>query len=180
MKLIVLENLSTTTLKKGLCLFCENYGFPSHVWSDNGTNFPGFKVELQKMSNAGEIEKIVWKMSTPFAPWNNGLSERTTKNCFTILSMKSRSLFEVSRKFQEIEKVINHRTILQADGKVYSAFELSRGRMRYPTKENKDFSIPKLFENRNKFVEEVSRLWMIQYLKHLAKVDHRKITDLKD
>ena len=51
-------------------------GFPTHVWSDNGTNFVAVLNEIANMTAKGLINPITWKTSIPLAPWMNGGCER--------------------------------------------------------------------------------------------------------
>ena len=125
----------------------------------------------------GMIERVIWKTSTPMAPWQNGASERavrTTIECLVLLTKKCRSMFELQKRFQRIENIINQRPVFQLDGKIFTAFELLNGRKVYASKECNDINIEELFKNRSKFEKEVHELWQRTLMKRL--IDTKKPT----
>lgn len=114
-RLEVLDRMSTESLIEALLSIWQKTGYPYYVWCDNGRNFIGLNNKLIELHEKGAISEVVWRLSTPYSPWQNGTSERlvrTTKECLAFLPSKCKSLFELSRKFNQIETVINSRPIL--------------------------------------------------------------------
>ncbi|KAI2802362.1 hypothetical protein BLOT_009807 [Blomia tropicalis] len=178
----VLEDLSKTSLYDTMMSLWGQTGFPINVWSDNGTNFVAVLQEVAIMTAKGLINPINWKKSIPSAPWMNGGCERmirVAKECLSILPNSVRSLFELQRRFINIEYIINQRPILQQDGYWYSPFELSSGRKSTLAKEDKVFDPVELFKFRSKQTKEIALLWMSQYLRRLSTVSPSNPTPIR-
>ncbi|KAI2803973.1 hypothetical protein BLOT_008113 [Blomia tropicalis] len=85
-----------------------------------------------------------------------------------MIGNKCRSLHEISKKFLRVENVINRRPILKCEDKVYTAFELSTGRNLFPNEAAMEENLSILQEYRSKFLEEICKLWISQYLKRMT------------
>ena len=181
-KVSVLENLSENSLYDTLRTVWNQIGYPTEVWSDNGTNFMAVREKLNKLARSGQTNAINWKTSTPLAPWMNGAAERMirlVKECLKMLPKRARSLFSLQRNFNYVEYVINQRPIIQNDGRFFSAFELWMGRTMNLKQENNIDDVWEMKIERSKFVKEVAKLWMSQYLKKLARMSTNKSTDVQ-
>ncbi|GFW20881.1 integrase catalytic domain-containing protein [Trichonephila clavipes] len=77
----LLTSVLTESFLIGLRIFIARRGRPSVIYSDNGTNFKGayrlyHKVNLAKLKNVEELNRISWKFIPPQVPWWGGFGER--------------------------------------------------------------------------------------------------------
>ncbi|XP_065197606.1 uncharacterized protein LOC135829128 [Sycon ciliatum] len=82
-------SLSTDCFLNAFERFCSRRGVPTHVRSDNGTNFVGAQRELQELINQFDEEKIAqkaannsihWSFNPPLAPHFGGVHEAMVKS----------------------------------------------------------------------------------------------------
>ena len=91
-------NLSTEAFLATFSRFCCRRGTPSHLFTDNGTNFIGARNEMKKlselltsqkrqegMSHLSTTSNIHWHMSPPRAPHFGGLWEAGVRAMKTLL-----------------------------------------------------------------------------------------------
>ncbi|GFT18621.1 integrase catalytic domain-containing protein [Trichonephila clavipes] len=84
--LALLTSVSTESFLLGLRRFIARRGRPSVIFSDNGTNFKGVyrlyqKVNLEKLKNVEELNRISRKFILPQAPWWGGFLGEIDPTC---------------------------------------------------------------------------------------------------
>jgi len=86
----IVDSLSTEELLDSLEKFTCVVGWPSHTFSDNGTDFVGAqnlikKLDWAKLEGALNLKQIVWTFNPPSAPWWGGWFERLIKSVKELL-----------------------------------------------------------------------------------------------
>ncbi|KAI2801990.1 hypothetical protein BLOT_010181, partial [Blomia tropicalis] len=119
------------------------------------------------------VDNIPWNERELEEPMDESPIELEEKQLGTG-RFECRSMFELQKRFQRIENIINQRPVFQLDGKIFTAFELLNGRKVYASKECNDINIEELFKNRSKFEKEVHELWQRTLMKRL--IDTKKPT----
>ena len=89
MYLEVVEGCDTDSFINSMRRFTNRRGCPSHVYSDNGTNFKGMTSELQefihtldkkKITDFATSKKITWSFNPPASPHMGGAWERLVRS----------------------------------------------------------------------------------------------------
>ncbi len=135
------SSLSTDDFLATLQRFIARRGCPSHIFSDNGTNFLGAREEIREIQNLTESVKtrkavhnfaitnsIQWHNIPPRAPHFGGLWEAAVKSMKTLLrkNLKPHALRyeELYTLLTEIEAILNSRPLapLRSDDVVEGTF----------------------------------------------------------
>lgn len=113
----IVEDLTSEAFLNALERFVSRRGFPSLIYSDNGTNFVGARnILIQSTLDKYLVEnRIEWKMIAPRSPHQGGLWESAVKAGKSLL-MKSigtqiLSLMELSTILCKIEAILNSRPL---------------------------------------------------------------------
>ena len=81
----VLNNLESDTFINGFIRFTCRRGYPTKIWSDNGTNLVGSRAELsrslrqldrEKVVRAARRQEVEWTFNPPLASHHGGVWER--------------------------------------------------------------------------------------------------------
>ena len=170
-KLQLLQDMSSKALKEALMKVWWAVGFPSVVWSDNGTNFVGLKNFIMKECLKGKIPQIQWFMSTPYAPWMNGVAERTirtVKETLNLLPLKWASWREAEFSLSECEHIVNQRPVFVMDSVPVTAFEAHLGRKSFPSTDvTAEASMESVRKMQSAHFETTAMLFKQQYLKKI-------------
>jgi hypothetical protein len=115
---------STMEVIQVLRRFFAIRGYPSLMFSDNGTQLVGAESELAKMIQGWDVKKLKeyaadkrmeWKFITPNAPHQNGCAESLVKSCKLALkqAMGDNLLtpFELHTVLLEVANLVNQRPI---------------------------------------------------------------------
>ena len=118
-----LNSLETDSFLNGFRRFTSRRGYPSKIWSDNGTNFIGAEAELAKISKIDDKKiqnqtatwNMEWVFNPPQAPHMGGIWERmirTIKKVMMSLLRGCRLTDEILETvFCEAESIINGRPL---------------------------------------------------------------------
>ena len=122
------NDLSTEGFLAALRRFIGRRGMPSHVYSDNGTNFVGANNELNEIYRLhasepfhtaiyqfGTQRGIVWHFNPPLSPHFGGIWEAAVKSCKhhlrRVLGTKILTFEEFNTLLIEVESILNSRPI---------------------------------------------------------------------
>jgi len=122
------SSLSTDDFMATLKRFVARRGCPSHIYSDNGTNFLGAREEIRELqalteskstkkevANFAAVNNIQWHHTPPRAPHFGGLWEAAVKSMKSLLrkNLKPHSLRyeELYTLLTEIEAILNSRPL---------------------------------------------------------------------
>lgn len=118
------DSLDTHDMIDAFVRFASLRGKPSHLWSDNGTNFVGAEKEMRLGMQAWQQEKITgvlavigveWHFGIPGAPHMNGTVERMVGLVKKVMfkEMKVQPLRESTLRtlFAEVANILNSRPL---------------------------------------------------------------------
>ena len=120
-------DLSTEEFLAALRRFCARRGTPSHIYSDNGSNFIGARNEIRELQRLSFDAKpslshfctefsIEWHFIPPRTPHFGGLWEASVKNMKTLLrkivSPHPMRFHEFSSVLTEVEAILNSRPLV--------------------------------------------------------------------
>lgn len=116
----LVTDLSSETFISALRRFCARRGKPSHIYSDNGTNFVGAQRELTELFKENEknislycsSENITWHFIPPNSPHFGGLWESAVKS---VKHHLLRSLNQSHLTYEEFQTIL-----IQVEGIVNS------------------------------------------------------------
>ncbi|XP_057662513.1 uncharacterized protein LOC130897595 [Diorhabda carinulata] len=104
--------MSTEAFIMAFRRFIARWGRPSFMYSDNGTNYKGFKnaldgIDWQRVASRGLVNQIEWRFNPPTATWWGGFWERL----IGILKVHLRKILgRASLTFEELNTVISECT----------------------------------------------------------------------
>ena len=183
--------MNTDSFINALRRFISRRGSPAKIYSDNGTNFVGAKVELEK--NLQEVDellvqrfclkmKIDWTFNPPGASHMGGSWERMIRTVRQVLSglfnMHTRLSDEMlDTLFCEVESIVNSRPITKVSDSIDDAEPLTPNHILLlrgcPPVSPGSFSDGDLYRRRWRVVQHLADTfwcrWIREYLPELQK-----------
>ncbi|XP_014226437.1 uncharacterized protein LOC106652156 [Trichogramma pretiosum] len=191
----IVSDLSTEAFLAAFRRFVSHHGNPTHMYSDNGSNFVGANNHLRelymmirsddfklKVSNYAVSKKISWHFNPPISPHFGGLWEAAVKSCKHHLKrVMGNQLFtyeELCTLAAEIGAILNSRPLWPISPDPNDPIALSPAHFLighpYTALPENDFSA--FPDNRltswqrvTKTKQEFWRRWQLEYLSELQK-----------
>lgn len=111
----VVHSLSTDSLLMALRRMAARRGWPSDLYSDNGTNLRGADAELQKLQNEAANKRVRWHFNPPLSPHMGGAWERLIRSVKSTLKviLKERTPRDETllTLLCEVEAIVNSRPL---------------------------------------------------------------------
>ncbi|XP_055543704.1 uncharacterized protein LOC129729231 [Wyeomyia smithii] len=187
----VASDLSTNVFIGALKRFIARRGYPSEIWSDNGTNFVGADRWLQELKGnltAGKTEinrcltnsGIKWVFNPPASPHRGGIWEAAVKSAkkhlVAVLGTTAVTYEEMSTILSQIEACLNSRPLcpLSRDPDSYEALTPGHFLIGQPLNLIPEPDLRYISSNRldkwkllQKQTVEIWRRWRDEYLSNL-------------
>lgn len=185
-----LDSLETDSFINGFLRFAARRGYPTKVWSDNGTNLVGARQELRSCLRQLDRDKVIrcarrneveWIFNPPHASHQGGVWERMIRTLRKILValLNASPVTMTDEVLQtilcDIESIVNSRPITKCSDDVDDATPLTPNHMlilqsNLPLPWG-NFVLSDIYRRRWKHVQHVStqfwRRWLREYLPQL-------------
>jgi len=180
----LVPDCSASSCIKGLQRFFGRRGVPSHIISDNGSQF------IAKITQEfATLNNIKWSFNVPAAPWWGGMFERLvrmSKRCLKkVLGKNSLNYEEFSTLLIKVENVINNRPLtfcydtpsefpITPNHLLYGrTLNFESHRNMYNPEFEYNIDINARFKHLNKIFQNYWQRWKVEYVTELR--EHHKV-----
>ncbi|MEL7523168.1 MAG: hypothetical protein AAGJ80_16395, partial [Cyanobacteria bacterium J06553_1] len=185
-------DMSAATFTNLFIRFAAQWGTPSTVTSDNGTNFVATTDFLKQLAEEPEVVEyfkvnhLVWKFIHPRSPWEGGFYERmigVVKKCLkTCMFQRSLSYDDIVTLIKEVMARVNNRPLTYVSKSNDELTTLTPNHLLFGRKINllppllsKENDPPyegqtqleEQYIERSKLVTKFARIWETEYLREL-------------